>query len=295
MAMLNQVRRRWAGRVAAGGVLGSVLGLLAGCGRPVAPAVPPPPTVGVTESRRMTVPVVVHAQRDDPRPGAGHAPGPGPRVPHRAALRRGGDGQEGAAPPGDRRGAVPGRPRVGAGRRCRGRRGRPQGRAVAGREVAAAQLDLDEAQLFLGQIEERRSRSLLTRNAGTREDLDKTEADRKRCEAQVEADRGHRDQAKADYDVGDPVGQGAARRRQGRRPRRRAEPGLLPDGRPDRRADRRGEGQGRQPRRPRPGGGELHRAGHDPAARPDGRRHPDQLALPRPGHRPDGRRPRRSA
>ena len=154
-----------------------------------------------------------------------------------------------------------------------------------GREVAAAQLELDQAQLVLAQIQERRNRALLARNAGSAEDLDKAEADRKRWEAQVEADRANLDQAKADYAVGIAVGQGPGRGRQGRRPRRRAEPGLLPDVRPDRRPDRRGPGQGRQPRRARPGRRRrLHRPGHDPAARPDRRRHPAQLARPRPDH-----------
>jgi len=66
-----------------------------------------------------------------------------------------------------------------------------------GREVATAQLALDVAQSFLAQIEERRSRSLLQRNAGTREDLDKAEADRKKYDAQVEADRASLDQARS--------------------------------------------------------------------------------------------------
>ena len=43
---------------------------------------------------------------------------------------------------------------------------------------------------------------LLNRNAGSAEDLDKAEADRKKWEAQVEADRANYQQAKADYEVG---------------------------------------------------------------------------------------------
>ena len=49
-------------------------------------------------------------------------------------------------------------------------------------------------------------------NAGSAEDLDKTEADRKRWESQVEADRAHLAQAKADYAVGIAVGPGTGRR-----------------------------------------------------------------------------------
>jgi membrane fusion protein (multidrug efflux system) len=71
-----------------------------------------------------------------------------------------------------------------------------------GREVASAQIELDRAQLGLAQIQERRSRTLLARHAGSAEDLDKTEADRRKWEAQVEADRAQFEQSKADYEVG---------------------------------------------------------------------------------------------
>jgi membrane fusion protein (multidrug efflux system) len=70
------------------------------------------------------------------------------------------------------------------------------------REVSSAQLDLDRAQLLLAQIQERRNRALVNRNAATTEDLDKTEADRSRWVSQVEADRAHLAQSKADYEVG---------------------------------------------------------------------------------------------
>ncbi|WP_020466586.1 efflux RND transporter periplasmic adaptor subunit [Singulisphaera acidiphila] len=71
-----------------------------------------------------------------------------------------------------------------------------------GREVAAAQLALDEAQLALSTIEERRARALHSRSAGSAEDVDKAQADRKKFDAQVEADRAHLEQARADYEVG---------------------------------------------------------------------------------------------
>ena len=70
------------------------------------------------------------------------------------------------------------------------------------REVAESKVALDEAQLNLKKIEERRSRALLARNAGSQEELDKAEADRKQFEAQVQADRANYEQALADYDVG---------------------------------------------------------------------------------------------
>lgn len=71
-----------------------------------------------------------------------------------------------------------------------------------GREVASAQLALDEAQLALSVIEERRSRALHSRSAGSAEDVDKAQADRKKFDAQVEADRANLEQARADYEVG---------------------------------------------------------------------------------------------
>jgi RND family efflux transporter MFP subunit len=67
------------------------------------------------------------------------------------------------------------------------------------REVAKAQLDLDQAAYQLAKVEETRQRALLRRNAGSQEDLDKAEADRKKAGAQVEADRAHLEQARADY------------------------------------------------------------------------------------------------
>ncbi|WP_435021321.1 efflux RND transporter periplasmic adaptor subunit [Tundrisphaera sp. TA3] len=69
------------------------------------------------------------------------------------------------------------------------------------REVAQAQLDLDEASLALAKIEEGRSRNLVSRNAGSREDLDRAEANHRKSEAQVEADRAALEQAKADYEI----------------------------------------------------------------------------------------------
>ncbi len=69
------------------------------------------------------------------------------------------------------------------------------------REVSQSQLDLNLAQLDLAKIEEQRSRNLVSRNAGSREDYDRTEANRKKSEAQVESDRANLEQAKADYEI----------------------------------------------------------------------------------------------
>jgi RND family efflux transporter MFP subunit len=70
------------------------------------------------------------------------------------------------------------------------------------REVARAQLVLDESQLRLAHLSENRLRNLLTRGAGTQEEMDQAEATRKKNEAQVDADKAHLDQAEADYKTG---------------------------------------------------------------------------------------------
>ena len=67
--------------------------------------------------------------------------------------------------------------------------------------VSKARLDLDLAQLTLDQIEERRERSLLARNAASRDDFDKAEAQRKKSAAQVESDQASLAQAEADYRI----------------------------------------------------------------------------------------------
>ena len=82
------------------------------------------------------------------------------------------------------------------------------------REVARAQLALDESQLKLAQIDENRQHNLFSKNAGTREEMDRTEANRRKNEAQVEATRASLDQAEADYEtniLGAEANAGAAR------------------------------------------------------------------------------------
>lgn len=68
-------------------------------------------------------------------------------------------------------------------------------------EVATAQLALDDALLMLAKVEETRQRNLFARNAASREDLDRTQAELKRTAAQVDADKAKLQQAKADYDT----------------------------------------------------------------------------------------------
>lgn len=69
------------------------------------------------------------------------------------------------------------------------------------REVAKAQLALDESQLQLARVAETRQRNLSGRGAGSREEMDQAEANRKKNEAQVESDRASFDQAEADYET----------------------------------------------------------------------------------------------
>lgn len=69
------------------------------------------------------------------------------------------------------------------------------------REVATAQLALDQAALELSEIEERREQSLMKRNASTVEDVQRKQTIRKKNVAQVQADRANLDQAKADHET----------------------------------------------------------------------------------------------
>ena len=174
---------------------------LSGCSVKVAPAAPPPALVGVVESKRMTVPVVSN-------------PNGTTRALEQVTLRARVRGflterhfEEGATvKKGQLLLVIDEAPYQIALESAQARAAESEAAVrkaeqSRGREVATAQLALDQAQLIYSQVEERRSRSLLSRNAGTREDLDRTEADRKKYEAQIEADRAHLEQANADYDV----------------------------------------------------------------------------------------------
>lgn len=69
------------------------------------------------------------------------------------------------------------------------------------REVAAAQVAVDQALLVLARVEEYRQRALFNRSAASQEDVDRASANRQKNEAQVEADKANLAQAKTDYDV----------------------------------------------------------------------------------------------
>ena len=288
MRPFDLVPMRVARRIVGGSLAALALLALSGCQKPVAKAAPPAPTVGVVESRRMSVPIEV-------------TPNGTTRALEDVTIRARVRGflterhfAEGApVKKGQLLLVIDEEPYQVALQSAQARQAEAEAalkkaEESKGREVSAAQLELDRAQLLLAQIQERRNRTLVSRNAGSAEDLDKAEADRKRWESQVEADRANLEQAKADYAVGIAAAQAqvsAARAAvrdaelnlgycrmyapiDGRIGEARVKVGNLVGPGPDRR-------------------GRLHRPGHDPAARPDGRRHPAQLARPRPHHRPD--------
>jgi membrane fusion protein, multidrug efflux system len=189
-------------RLVAASVAALALLTATGCQKTVAPAAPPSPTVGVVESRRMSVPIEV-------------VPNGTTRALEDVTIRARVRGflterhfAEGAmVKKGQLLLVIDEEPYQIALQSARARQAEAdaalkKAEESKGREVSAAQLDLDQAQLVLAQIQERRNRALVSRNTGPAEDVDKTEADRKRWESQVEADRAHLAQAKSDYEVG---------------------------------------------------------------------------------------------
>ena len=186
----------------AGCALGALALLISsGCKKPAAMAAPPPPTVGVVDARRMTVPILAthngttRALRE---------------VVVRARVRgflTEVNFQEGAfVKKGQLLFVIDDESYKVALQSARARRTEAEAalkkaEKSKSREVAAAQLALDQAQLKLSLIDEHRSRNLLARSAGSREDLDKAESNHQRLEAQVEADRANLEQARTDYEV----------------------------------------------------------------------------------------------
>ena len=202
MAEASRTRNFPVGRVASLAVASSALLALAGCREATAPAAPPPPTVGIVESRRMNVPVLV-------------TPNGTTRALEDVTIRARVRGflterhfEEGShVKKGQLLLVIDEEPYKVALQSARARQAEAdaslkKAEESKGREVASAQVELDKAQLVLAQVQERRSRTLLSRNAGSAEDLDKTEADRKKWEAQVVADHANHQQSKADYLVG---------------------------------------------------------------------------------------------
>ncbi len=189
-------------RLAGGAIMALVLASSLGCEKTVAKAPPPAPTVGVVESRRMSIPVEVN-------------PNGTTRALEEVTIRARVRGflterhfTEGAmVKKGQLLLVIDEEPYQVALQSARAQLAEAEAALTKAeqskeREVSAAQVDLDQAQLLLAQIQERRNRALVNRNAGSAEDLDKAEADRKRWESQVSADRAHLAQAKADYTAG---------------------------------------------------------------------------------------------
>ena len=68
-------------------------------------------------------------------------------------------------------------------------------------EISKASLAVDQAQFRLDEVEERRERILLARKAASQEDYDQAEAQKKKSAAKVEADQASLDQTEADYKI----------------------------------------------------------------------------------------------
>lgn len=175
---------------------------LAGCDKPKIQATPPPPTVGVIQPRRMTVPIQSTSNATT-------------RALKEVVVRARVRGflteryfEEGAyVKKGQLLLVIDEEPYQVALQLSKAKRDEAEAalrKATESkvREVATAQLALDEAQLALSVVEERRARTLLSRHAGSVEDVDKALADRKKYDAQVQADRANLEQAKTDYEVG---------------------------------------------------------------------------------------------
>ncbi len=175
---------------------------IAGCDKPPAEAAPPPPTVGVVESIRKTVPILA-----TPNGTTRALEDVTVRARVRGFLTERHFAEGSLVKKGQLLLVIDEEPYKIALKSAQAKQAEAEASVKKaeqskGREVSSAQLALNQAQLFLNQVEERRSRALLVRNAGTREDLDKAEAERKKLEAQVDADRANLEQAKADYEVG---------------------------------------------------------------------------------------------
>lgn len=202
MRFRTPLRAGPSGLVAAWSVAALAMAALSGCDKPAAQAAPPPPTVGVVASRTMDVPILV-------------TPNGTTRALEDVTIRARVRGflterhfEEGATvKKGQLLLVIDEEPYKVALLSAKARladadAALKKSEEFRGREITAAQVELDRAQLLLAQIQERRFQSLLARNAGSAEELDKAAAERKRWEAQVEADRANHDQAAANFEVG---------------------------------------------------------------------------------------------
>jgi len=178
------------------------LAAYSGCAKPEAPKAPPPPLVGVVESRRMDVPII-----DTPNGTTVALEQVTLRARVRGFITERHFDEGATVKKGDLLFVIDEEPYKVAldsahARQAEAEAAVRKAEQSKAREIAAAKMALDVAQLNLKRIEERRARALLSRNAGSQEDLDRAEADRKQYEAQVEADQANYDQANADYEIG---------------------------------------------------------------------------------------------
>ncbi len=202
MRTFDFVPMRAARLVVGGSAAALALFALSGCQKPAAKAAPPAPTVGVVESRRMSVPIEV-----TPNGTTRALEDVTIRARVRGFLTERHFAEGATVKKGELLLVIDEEPYQVALQSAHARQDEAEAslkkaEESKGPEVSASQLDLDRAQLRLTQIQERRNRTLVSRSAGSAEDVDKTEADRRRWEAQVEADRAQLAQAKADYAVG---------------------------------------------------------------------------------------------
>ena len=170
-------------------MVAAVLGL-AGCNASATPQrVPPPPSVTVVDSKRMTVPIIVNPIgttraleevtirarvkgflternfKDGSNVNKGQLLLVIDEIPYKVALAQ-----------------VKAQLEATAAQLARVK-------ASKAREVAKATLALDKAQLRLDEVEERRERILLARKAASQEDYDKAEAQKLKSKAKVDADQ----------------------------------------------------------------------------------------------------------
>jgi membrane fusion protein (multidrug efflux system) len=205
--MIAQIRRnlgtsRLAAYTLAAVATAAAILSMAGCQKPAAVVEPPPPIVGVIESRRMSVPVMV-----TPNGTTRALEDVTIRARVRGFLNERHFAEGSLVKKGQLLLVIDEEPYKIALQAARAKMAEAEAsleksEQSKGREVAAAQVELSRAQLALGQVQEHRSQTLLARKAGSAEDLDKAGADRRRWEAQVEADLANHDQSRADYAVG---------------------------------------------------------------------------------------------
>jgi membrane fusion protein, multidrug efflux system len=178
-----------------------ILVAISGCSsRTDAARVPPPPTVGVVEARRMTVPILA-----EPIGTTRALQEVSIRARVRGFLKTIHFAEGADVKAGQLLFVIDERPFNAKVALARAKlevaeANLTKAKDSKAREVAAAQLALDQALLALGQVEERRQIALRQRNAASLEDVDRAVALRKKGEAQVDSDKASLEQSRADHE-----------------------------------------------------------------------------------------------